>query len=85
MRVDTNWYWYQHPQQHVITVPTRKILHPQLEVNAVTDLHDIPKIVCNRTHAEKSISRNPIGLTDSDYNYILEELGRQEKNILKDM
>ena len=28
MQVDTNWYWNQHPQQHVITVPTRTILHP---------------------------------------------------------
>ena len=80
MRVDTNWYWYQHPQQNAITVPTRKILHPQLEVNAVTDFHDIPKMVCNRTHTKKSISINPIGLTDSDYNYILKEIYRQGKN-----
>ena len=36
IQVDTNWYWNQHPQQHVITVVTRTILHPQLEVNAVT-------------------------------------------------
>ena len=34
MKVDTDWYWNQHTQQHVITVPTRKILHPQLEINA---------------------------------------------------
>ena len=48
MQVDTNWYWYPHPRQHVVTVPTRKIIHPQLEVNAVTDFHCIPKSVCNR-------------------------------------
>ena len=48
MQVDTNWYWNQHPQQHVITVPTFTILHPQLEVNSVTDFHAIPKIVCIR-------------------------------------
>ena len=30
MQVDTNWYWNQQPQPHVTTVPTRKILHPQL-------------------------------------------------------
>ena len=29
----SNWYWYQNPQQDVITVPTRTILHPQLEFN----------------------------------------------------
>ena len=28
MQVDNNWYWNQHPQQHVITVPTCTILHP---------------------------------------------------------
>ena len=54
MQEDTNWYWNPHPQQHVITVPTRKILHPQLEVNAVTDFHAIPTIVCNRKQAKKS-------------------------------
>ena len=37
MQVDTNLYWNQHPQQHVITVPTRTILHPRLEVNPITD------------------------------------------------
>ena len=49
MQVDTNWYWNQHPQQHVITVKTRTIIHPQLEVNSVTYFHAITKIVCNRT------------------------------------
>ena len=28
IQVDTNWYWNQHPQQHVITVPKCTILHP---------------------------------------------------------
>ena len=28
MQVDTNWYWNQQPKHHVITVPTRTILHP---------------------------------------------------------
>ena len=42
MQVDTNWYWNQHTQYHVITVPKRTILHPQIEVNAVTDFHKIP-------------------------------------------
>ena len=48
MQVDTNWYWNQHNQQHVIIAPTRKILHPRLEVNAVTDFHAIPKSICKR-------------------------------------
>ena len=64
MQVDTNWYWNIHPQHNVTTVPTHKILHPRLEVNAVTDFHALFKseayklqdnttidghIVCTRT------------------------------------
>ena len=49
MQIDTNWYWNQQPKHHVITVPTRKILHPQLGVNAITDFHAIPTSICSRT------------------------------------
>ena len=70
LQVDTHWYWNQHPQQHVITFPTRTILHSRLEVNAVMDIRDIPKSVCNRIQ-KKIISRHPIRVTDSDYDYIL--------------
>ena len=53
MKIDTNWYWNQQPKHHVITVPTRTILHPQLEINAVTDFYAIPTSVCTRTQAKK--------------------------------
>ena len=79
MQVDTNWYLNQQPQQHVITVPTRTILHLRLEFNAVTDFHTIPTSVCTRTQAKQSIARHPICLTNSDYDYILEEIGRRYK------
>ena len=70
MQVDNNLYWNQQPKQHVITVPTRTILHPQLEFNAVTDFNAIPKSICSRTQAKKAISRQPVCLTDSYYDYI---------------
>ena len=79
MQVDTNWYWNQHPKQHIITLPTRTILHTRLEVNVVTYFHSIPKSLCNREKTKKSISINPISLTESDYNYMLEENGCQDK------
>ena len=60
MQVDTNWYWNQQPNHHVITVPTRTILHPQLEGDAVTDFHAIPTSICSRTQAKKAISRQPM-------------------------
>ena len=81
MQRDTNWYWNQQPKNHVITAPIRKILHPQLEVNAITDFHTIPTSVCYRTQAKKAISRHPICLTDSDHDYILEEIGRRENRV----
>ena len=52
MQIDTNWYWNQQPKHHVITAPTRTILHPQLEVNAITDFHAIPTSVCSRKQAK---------------------------------
>ena len=78
IQIDTNWYWNQQPKNHIITVPTRTILHPQLGVNAITEFHTIPTSVCYRTQAKKSISRQPICLTDYDYYYILEEICRRE-------
>ena len=79
MQLYTNLYWDPHTQHHVIKVPTRTILHPQLEVNTVTYFHAIPKSLCTRTQAKNSISRHAICLTDSGYDYILEEIGRQDK------
>ena len=67
------------PKHHVITAPTRTILHPQLEVNAIKDFHAIPTSIYSRAQAKKSISRQPICLTDADYDYILEEIGRRDK------
>ena len=71
MQVENNFYRNQDPQHHVITATTRKILHTRLNATAITDIHDIPKSVCNRTQAEKSISRHPICITDSNYDYKL--------------
>ena len=72
MQVDTNWYWNQQTKQHVITVPACTILHLQIEGGAITDFHAIPTGVCSRTQSKQSISRQPICLTDADYDYILE-------------
>ena len=79
MQVDTNWYWNQQPKNHVITVPTCTILHPKLEVNAITDYNAIPTSICSITQAKKTISRQPICLTDADYDYILEEIDQRDK------
>ena len=79
MQIDTNWYCNQQPHNHVITVPTRTILHPKLEVNAITDFRAIPTSICSRTQAKKAISRQPICLSDYEYDYILQEIDQREK------
>ena len=79
MQVDTNWYCNQQPNHHVITLPTRTILHPQLEGDAITDFHAIPKSIFSRTQAKKSISGQPVCLSYFDYDYILEEIDQRDK------
>ena len=74
----TNWYWKQQPLQQTIIVPTRKILHPHLDVIIIIYVQDIPKNVCNRIQAKKSIQRHPICMEDADYDYILDEIYFQE-------
>ena len=54
MQVDTNWYWNQQPNNHVIPVPTRTILHPKLEGDAITYFHTIPTSICSRTQVLKA-------------------------------
>ena len=58
MQVENNWYWNQQPKHHIITVPTGTILHKQLEVNAVTDYHEIPTSVCTRKQAKNTYQDN---------------------------
>ena len=53
--------------------------YQKLEVNSVSNFHEIPRSVCNRTQAKKAIPRQPICLTDYDYDKILEEIGRRDK------
>ena len=52
IQIDTNWYCNQQPKHYVITVPTRTILHPQLEVNMITDFHAITTSICSNTQAK---------------------------------
>ena len=53
MQVDINWYWNQQPNNHVITVPTHTIIHPQLQGDVITDFHAIPTSICSRTQKKK--------------------------------
>ena len=60
-------------------MPTRTILHPKLEGDAIKEFHAIPTSICSITQAKKAISRQPICLTDADYDYISEEIDQRDK------
>ena len=61
-------YWDKKNNQQVIIVPTKTIVHPCIDVVAVKDVQDIPKIICNINHL------HPIYLNESDHDYILKEI-----------
>ena len=58
MKVDTNWYWNQQSKHHFITLPTRTILHPQLEGDAITYFHSIPTSICSLTQVKNPSQGN---------------------------
>ena len=59
--------------------PTRKILNPCLDSTILKDIVDIPKRVCIKKQAEKSLQGSPIFITDADHDYILEKIMRIEQ------
>ena len=79
---NTNWYWKQQPLQQNIIVPKRTILYPCLDVITIRYVQYTPKNVCNSIQARKSMQRHPIIMTDADYDYILDKIGRREKIII---
>ena len=82
MQENTNWYCKKQPLQQTIIVPTYTILNPRVDVITIIYVQDIPKNVCNRIQAKKSIQRHSIIMTDANYDYILDEIERHEKLIL---
>ena len=85
MQENTNWYLKQQPLQQKIILPTRTIIHPPLVVIIIRYVQDIPKKICSRNVAKEAIQRNPIIMTDADYDYILDEIERREKLSLNGM
>ena len=69
-----NWYWEHKKKQQVIIFPTQTIVHTCLDVVTVKYVHDIPKSICNRNNKKQDLRKHPICLTDSDHDYILEEI-----------
>ena len=58
-------------QRNNIIVTTHTILHPCIDVMAVTEVKK-PKCVCNINQARKALKRRHIFITDSDHYFILD-------------
>ena len=54
-------------------------MHPCLDVVAVKYVHYIPISIFNRNNEKQALRKHPISLTDSDHDYILEEIEHREK------
>ena len=54
--------------------PNKLFLHKYLDVVAVKYVQDIQIHVCKRNQSKKALKIHPICLTESDHNYILEEI-----------
>ena len=79
MQENNNWYWKQQPLKQNIIFSTLTILHQILDVITIRYVQYIPKNICNRIKSKQSIQRHPSIMTDTDYNYILDEIERHEK------
>ena len=79
MQEKTKCYWEQKNQQQFIIVPTHTIAHPCFDVIIVKYIHDIPRSDYNRNQLIQALQRYTICLTDSDHDYIIDEIGRREK------
>ena len=74
MKENKNLYWKQQPLTHTIVVPARTILYPSLDFIIIRYLQDIPENICSWNQAKTSKQRHPISMTDTDYDYILDEI-----------
>ena len=61
-------------------------MHLCIDVKIISDMKDIPKIIFTRTQAHKDIQKHPIYITDTDHDYIIDEIKQRrgvfhERNI----
>ena len=74
MQKKTNWHWEQKGQQKVIIVTTRTIVIPCIDFVVVKYVHNITKNIYNINNKGEALLKHPLCMTDSDHDYILEEI-----------
>ena len=78
MQYYTKQFWGKSQQEKNIIFPIRTIVHPCLDVMSVTEVKQIPRILCNINQAHKALQRCPIRLTDSNHYQIIDEMKHRD-------
>ena len=52
-------------------------MHPCLDVITVANVEQIPNNLCNRNQSRKALQRRSIRITDSDHDFIIDEIKRR--------
>ena len=79
MQENTKCYWEENNIQQLIVVPTHIIVHTCPDVFVAKYFHDITRSAFNINQTRKDLQRHLICLTDSDNDYILDEIGGRDK------
>ena len=66
-------------QQQLIIVTTQSNVYPCVSIIFLKDVNVIIRSACNRNQENQALKIHPICLTDSDYNYIPDEIGSRDK------
>ena len=77
MKSNTNWYWQQLETKLSVFIAIHTIFHPCLDVSTIKDVSYIPRILCNKKQARKSVQRHTICISDAYHGYILDEIERR--------
>ena len=73
----TKLYLGKLPQQNNITISTCTIVHPCLDVMTAIEAKN-KKSVFNKNQSRRDIKRRPVCLTNSDNDFIIDEIKRRD-------
>ena len=79
MKENTKCYWEKRYQKQTIAILTRTVVHPFLDIFVVKYVQDILRSFCNKNQAHQVLQRYYVCITDSDHDYILDEILRQDQ------
>ena len=71
-------YWKQLGTNQSVILSTCTIVHKFIEVSDIKNVAVINIIICNKKQARQAVHRQPIFISDSEHDYILEKIERRD-------